>query len=78
MPQNHPHGNSENVFRFENNGKVEIHAEYLKKMFEHEEVKNRKIVVFSVIGAFRMGKSFFLDYCLRYLYGHVSNDHVAE
>lgn len=38
----------------------------------HPEVQYRKVVVVSIVGAFRSGKSFFLDYCLRYLYANVS------
>lgn len=33
-------------------------------------MKDRKVVVVSIVGAFRKGKSFFLDYCLRFLYGN--------
>ncbi|XP_070497343.1 uncharacterized protein [Chironomus tepperi] len=66
----HAHGNSENVLGFTKDNKVFINDEPLKKMFLHPDVKNRKIVAFSIIGAYRKGKSFFLDYCLRYLYAH--------
>ncbi|XP_070497483.1 atlastin-like isoform X1 [Chironomus tepperi] len=66
----HAHGNSENVLGFTKDNKVFINDEPLKKMFLHADVKNRKIVAFSIIGAYRKGKSFFLDYCLRYLYAH--------
>lgn len=44
----------------------------LESLLLHAEVKNRKLVVLSIVGAFRKGKSFFLDYCLRFLYAHVS------
>ncbi|XP_070497363.1 uncharacterized protein [Chironomus tepperi] len=66
----HAHGNSENVLGFTKDNKVFINDEPLKNMFLHADVKNRKIVAFSIIGAYRKGKSFFLDYCLRYLYAH--------
>lgn len=39
----------------------------LKKILLSEKVKNRKVVVVSVAGAFRKGKSFLLDYLLRFL-----------
>ena len=68
----HPYGKPENVLGFAEDSKVFIKDEPLKDMFLHPDVKHRKIVAFSIIGAYRKGKSFFLDYCLRYLYAHVS------
>ena len=67
----HPHGRPENVLGFTEDSKVFIHDAPLKDMFLHPDVKHRKIVAFSIIGAYRKGKSFFLNYCLRYLYAHV-------
>lgn len=64
----HPFGNPVNVLKFGEGNKVIIDDPELEKMFLHADVKNRKVVVFSIIGAFRRGKSFFLDYCLRFLY----------
>ncbi|CAG9811790.1 unnamed protein product [Chironomus riparius] len=66
----HPHGRPENVLGFTEDSKVFIHDAPLKDMFLHPDVKHRKIVAFSIIGAYRKGKSFFLNYCLRYLYAH--------
>ena len=43
----------------------------LRNMLLHDEVKDRKIVVISIMGAFRKGKSFLLDYFLRYMYTNV-------
>jgi len=68
----HPYGKSENVLGFSKDNKVFVRDEPLRQMFLHPDVKDRKIVAFSIIGAYRKGKSFFLDYCLRYLYAHVS------
>lgn len=45
----------------------------LNEIFCHDEVKDREIVVFSIVGAFRQGKSYFMDYCLRFMYGNVRN-----
>lgn len=69
----HPFGEPVNILKFGEGNKVIVDDAALDKMFLHHEVKNRKIVVFSIIGALRRGKSFFLDYCLRYLYAHVSS-----
>ena len=38
-----------------------------------KQVVDRKVAIISVVGAFRKGKSFLLDYCLRYLYANVSS-----
>lgn len=65
-------GQAERVMGFSSDKKIVINEKNLKKIFEHPDVKNRKIVAFSVIGAYRKGKSFFLDYCLRFLYANVS------
>lgn len=69
----HPLGAPINVLKFTDDKQVKFENEEIEKMFLHPDVKNRKIVIFSIIGAFRKGKSFFLDYCLRYLYANVSN-----
>lgn len=68
----HPYGKSISVLKFAEDSKVIIEKSELDRMLLHQDVKNRKIVVVSIIGAFRKGKSFFLDYCLRYMYSHVS------
>ena len=50
----------------------DLDLEALKKVLLSEEVINRKVVVLSVAGAFRKGKSFLLDYLLRFLSNKVS------
>lgn len=54
------------------NSTLEFDKTKLESLLLHPEVKNRKVVILSIVGAFRKGKSFFLDYCLRFLYGNVS------
>jgi atlastin len=74
----HPHGKGENLVRIVRKlERAEFHGnmELINKTFLHPDVKERKIVVFSIIGAYRQGKSFFLDYCLRYLYATVSKNY---
>ena len=71
----HPHGNPSNILRFDqvgNDTNVIVDDIALDRIFLHPEVKNRKIVVISIIGVFRKGKSFFMDYCLRFMYANVS------
>jgi hypothetical protein len=68
----HPFGKAECIVEFSENNEFIINDGPLKKLLNHEKVANRKVVAFSIVGAFRNGKSFFLDYCLRYLYENVS------
>lgn len=58
--------------RFDENEEVIIDVQSLNDTFMHPEVKDRKIVAISIIGAFRKGKSFLMDYALRYMYANVS------
>lgn len=66
----HAHGKAENILEFKN-GKAII-QEPLDVIFDHVDVKDRRIVAISTVGAPRKGKSLFLNYCLRYLYANVS------
>ena len=45
----------------------DLDMDALKEVLLSEEVRNRKVAVISVAGAFRKGKSFLLDYLLRFL-----------
>ena len=45
----------------------------LKQILTHKDVKTRNVSVISIISAFRKGKSFMLDYFLRFMYSNVSN-----
>ena len=59
-------------FRFNNTYKELIFdRDTLKNMLLHDEVKDRKIVVVSIMGALKKGKSFLLNYFLRYMYTNV-------
>lgn len=60
------------ILKFDPHGKFIVDNETLDEMFSHPEVRDRKIVAVSIIGAFRKGKSFLMDYALRFMYGHVS------
>jgi atlastin len=58
----------------EENDQIVLDERNLREILLHSEVKDRKVVVFSILGLFRQGKSFLLDYVLRFLYANVSFD----
>lgn len=50
----------------------ELDEPALSRILLSEEVRDREVVAISVAGAFRKGKSFLMDFMLRYMYNHVS------
>lgn len=48
----------------------ELDTTSLERILLHKDVRDRYIVVVSVAGAFRKGKSFLLDFFLRYMHAH--------
>lgn len=70
--ENHPFGRPISLLKISDSNVINMDDEAIDNIFNHPEVENRKIVVLSLIGALRGGKSFFLDYCLRFLYANVS------
>jgi len=64
--------NKENSRYFSIFENFEENGETLRKMFEHPEVKDCPIVVLTITGTKRKGKSFFINNCLKYLYAHAS------
>lgn len=55
------------------NGSEIIDYGAIDKIFLHSEVADRKIVIVSITGPVKKGKSTFLNYCLRFLYANVSS-----
>lgn len=51
----------------------ELNEENLNSVLLQNHVKDKKVVVVSVAGAFRKGKSFLLNFMLRYLESGVRN-----
>ena len=60
------------IVRAQEDHTFDLDLSALKKVLLSEELANRKVVVLSVAGAFRKGKSFLLDYLLRFLNNKVS------
>lgn len=44
-----------------------LEAKELKQILEADAIRDRHVVVFSIAGAFRQGKSFLLNFFLKYL-----------
>uniref|UniRef100_A0A4W5JP63 Atlastin GTPase 1 n=1 Tax=Hucho hucho TaxID=62062 RepID=A0A4W5JP63_9TELE len=56
----------------------ELDEAALSRILLAEEVHNREVVAISVAGAFRKGKSFLMDFMLRYMYNHASEEWLGE
>ena len=67
----HNRGHPINVLDFVN-GLIVVDYEKLNETFLHPQVADRKVVVVSIVGAMRKGKSFLMNYCLRFMYANVS------
>lgn len=55
------------IVRVQEDHSFDLDMDALKEVLFSDAVKDRKVVVVSVAGAFRKGKSFLLDYLLRFL-----------
>lgn len=53
------------------NNTFQLELNELKHILEADEIKDRHVVVVSIAGAFRKGKSFLLNFFLKYLYAQV-------
>ncbi|CAL8082920.1 unnamed protein product [Calicophoron daubneyi] len=62
----------------ENNTSFSLDEDALASVLLSPEIKDKKVVVISVAGAFRQGKSFLLDFFLRYLNSKGSEDWLGN
>lgn len=62
------------IISFKEDHVFELDEEALESILLQDHVKDRHIVVVSVAGAFRKGKSFLLDFFLRYMRSKVRKD----
>lgn len=61
------------VLAHEDDHNFELDEEALEQILLQEHIRDLNIVVVSVAGAFRKGKSFLLDFMLRYMYNKVNS-----
>lgn len=54
------------------NHSLRLEADELKRLLEADDLQNRSCVVVSIAGAFRKGKSFLLNFFIKYLNAQVS------
>lgn len=59
------------IIRPTNNHSFELQLEEINRIFQADDIKDRDIVVISIVGAKRTGKSFLLNILLDYLYAKV-------
>lgn len=62
----------------EDDHKFKLNIEALEDILCDEDVRDKPVVVLSVAGAFRKGKSFLLDFFLRYLANKVSTNGICS
>lgn len=55
------------------NHAFQLQTDELKSILENESIKDRNVVVVSIAGAFRQGKSFLMNFFIKYLYAQVKS-----
>lgn len=60
------------------NHKFQFELDDLRSILEADHIKDRHVVIVSVAGAFRKGKSFLLNFFLRFLYARYENHDVSD
>lgn len=62
----------EEIIRIPLDSNSDVTEGQLKLLLENPNVSSCKIVPISIVGALKSNGSYILNYCLRYLYAHVS------
>lgn len=75
MPFTQPEGAAVQVVKKGANDKFELNINELKSILLNSKVSGKKISLISVSGAFRKGKSFLLDFFLRFLTNEKEEEH---
>lgn len=55
------------------NHSFHLQVDEIKAILENENIKDRHVVVVSIAGAFRQGKSFLMNFFIKYLYAQVKS-----
>ena len=71
IPELLPGGQPVQIVAATDDHSFELNEELLEKILLENRVCNKKVCIVSVAGAFRKGKSFLLDFLLRYLNAQV-------
>lgn len=73
----HPYGSPKTLISFPDNKPLVVYDDAIQSLL-HQELGDYKIAIYPIVGGFRMGKSFFLDYALRFLYANVSKNFFSN